>query len=200
MPYPQPYVFDQVLADALKSGRANFGATESLRWFMNRMAQSTIRKSTIISGSHKAKRDKMRVLRGRMYFYTYDPKHKKTLPFYDKFPLVFILDFRPDHFLGLNLHYLQPTLRIALMRQLYTFASDSRYDQKTTVKVSYQILKSASERDYYKPCLKKYLYPHVKTHFIEMLPAEWSAAAFLPVAQWEKRSQRYIWNWSKGQL
>ena len=52
---------------------------------------------------------------GNMYFFYYNPKHKKTLPWYDTFPLVFPVDLYPDGFLGLNFHYLNPKWRAMLL-------------------------------------------------------------------------------------
>ena len=41
---------------------------------------------------------------GKLNMFFYDPKHKKTLPYYDTFPLVLPLETYNDGFLGLNLH------------------------------------------------------------------------------------------------
>ena len=43
---------------------------------------------------------------GEMYMFYYDAKHKDTLPYWDRFPLVFPFSKVKDGFLGLNLHYL----------------------------------------------------------------------------------------------
>ena len=43
---------------------------------------------------------------GRLNMFFYDPKFKKTLPYYDTFPLVLPLEPYSDGFLGINLHYL----------------------------------------------------------------------------------------------
>ena len=44
---------------------------------------------------------------GSMYMYFYDPKHKATLPYYDRFPLTIVVGEAPGGFYGLNLHYLK---------------------------------------------------------------------------------------------
>ena len=43
---------------------------------------------------------------GRMYMFYYDPKHKKTLKTYDRFPLIFPIKKESDGFIGMNFHYL----------------------------------------------------------------------------------------------
>ena len=50
------------------------------------------------------------LLPGRMYSFLYDPKWKNQLPYYDTFPLIFVVENEKDSFLGLNLHYLAPEL------------------------------------------------------------------------------------------
>ena len=45
-------------------------------------------------------------------------KHKETLPFYDSFPLVIIIGKAKGGFLGMNLHYLPPTLRAKFLDAL----------------------------------------------------------------------------------
>ena len=55
---------------------------------------------------------------GKMYMFFYDPKHKATLPYYDRFPLVIPIERYPDGFLGLNMHYLAPKLRLSLLEGL----------------------------------------------------------------------------------
>jgi hypothetical protein len=57
---------------------------------------------------------------GRMYMFFYDPKTKDTLPYYDRFPLIFIMEKYKDGFLGMNLHYLPLVYRARLMDSLYT--------------------------------------------------------------------------------
>ena len=62
---------------------------------------------------------------GKMYFYSYDPKWKNDLPWYDTFPLVFPIEKYNNGFLGLNFHYLAPKDRAILMDQLKAFANNS---------------------------------------------------------------------------
>ena len=43
---------------------------------------------------------------GRLYLYGYDAKLKKTLPYYDMFPIVFPFAKVAGGFMGINMHYL----------------------------------------------------------------------------------------------
>ena len=58
-----------------------------------------------------------KIIPGHLYLFMYDPKLKKTLPYYDRFPLVFPYAKTPDGFIGLNMHYLPYGLRIRLDRK-----------------------------------------------------------------------------------
>jgi hypothetical protein len=117
---------------------------------------------------------------GKMYFFNYDPKLKDTLPYYDTYPLVFPIAHYGDSFLGINLHYLPPKLRMMLMNALLKTLNNKKYDKTTKLIVSYQILNSAAQYKYFKPCLKKYLFSHVKSPFLYIAPDEWDIVCMLP--------------------
>lgn len=137
---------------------------------------------------------------GNMYMFYYDPKHKNTLPYYDKFPLIFPIDSAPGGFYGLALHYLYPTLRAKLMDHLYDLVTDTKYDKQTKLRISYQILKNASKLYLYKPCIKHYLNNHVRSKFLYVEPKEWDIALMLPTERFEKASNRKVWNDSRRKL
>jgi hypothetical protein len=118
---------------------------------------------------------------GRMYFFYYDPKLKDTLPYYDRFPLVLPIERYPDGILGLNLHYIHPKQRIILLDKLSEFANNDKYDKTTKLRLSYDLLKSASRIYEVKPCIKKYLFSHIDSRFLEINADEWDIAALLPM-------------------
>jgi hypothetical protein len=117
---------------------------------------------------------------GRMYFYLYDPKHKDTLPYYDRFPLVIPIERYQDGFLGLNLHYIHPKQRIILLDKLSEVANNSKFDETTRLKVSYDFLRRASKIFEAQPCIKRYLFNHIDSRFLEITADEWDIAALLP--------------------
>jgi hypothetical protein len=121
-----------------------------------------------------------------MYFFAYDPKMKKTLPMYDRFPLVFPIEPYNDGFLGLNLHYLSPGERAWLLNKLKDFRNNNKFNATTRLKLSYDLLASTKKlASVSRPCVKRYLFSHVRSKFIEMTPEEWDKAIGLPVAQFE---------------
>ena len=119
---------------------------------------------------------------GRMFFFKYDPKWKDILPIYDKFPMVFPIEQYSDGFLGLNLHYLAYGQRLHLIQLLTQFASNKKLTPTTKLKLSYDLLQSTKTlNNLARPCIKRYLFSHVRSRFIEILPSEWQMAAALPV-------------------
>jgi hypothetical protein len=125
--------------------------------------------------------------------YLYDPKYKDTLPFYDKFPLIFPFHVESDRFWGINFHYLPPPLRAKLMDSLYDVANNQRYDESTKLRINYQILNSASKFRYFKPCVKQYLFTQMKSKFVYIYPSEWDIALFLPSEKFSKASKAQVW-------
>jgi hypothetical protein len=118
---------------------------------------------------------------GKMYFYFYDPKTKDTLPYYDRFPLVIPIESYKDGFLGLNLHYIHPKQRLILLDKLSETATNNNFDSKTKLRVSYSYLAGASRAFEATPCIKRYLYSHIQSRFLEISADEWDIAAMLPV-------------------
>lgn len=130
---------------------------------------------------------------GKQYFFYYDPKHKKTLPYYDTFPLVFPIGPAEGGFYGLNMHYIFPIWRARLMDALYDITNNNEFTRGTKLKITYDILQSASKFAAFRPCLKHYLIGHCQSKFLRVESYEWNISLFLPVAQFQKKSQEFVW-------
>ena len=131
---------------------------------------------------------------GRLNMFFYDPKFKKTLPYYDTFPLVLPLERYTDGFLGINLHYLPMTLRIQLLDRLVDFSNNTKFDESTKLDVDYSDLKKVK---LVKPTLKRYLQGRVKTQFRRIDADEFTVAALLPVARFKKASAAEVYSDSR---
>ena len=118
---------------------------------------------------------------GKMFLFQYFPKYIDTLPYHDRLPMIFPIDVINNGIMGINLHYLPLMPRAALMDALYTLSSDNNYDEKTRLRISYDVLKAASKFSMFKPCVKKYLFNQVQSPFYEVSSFEWDIALFLPV-------------------
>lgn len=134
---------------------------------------------------------------GSMYMFFYDPKHKDTLPYYDRFPLVIVLDKAEGGFLGLNLHYLPPILRAKFLDGLIDTANNKLYTDNTRFMVTYRMLKSSARLKYFKPCVKHYLTSQVRSRFARVPAPEWEIATFLPTADFAKSGKADVYSDSR---
>ena len=130
---------------------------------------------------------------GKMYFYSYNPKWKDELPWYDTFPLVFPIERYPDGFLGLNFHYLAPKHRAILMDQLKMFANNKKYDETTKLRLSYNMLKGFTKIKRARPTVHRYLNSKVNSKFVLVNADEWEVALFLPVERFKKATKKQVW-------
>ena len=134
---------------------------------------------------------------GRLNMFFYDPKHKKTLPYYDTFPLVLPLEFYSDGFLGINFHYLPIPLRIKLLDRLVDYSNNTNFDESTKLVVNYSKLKT---NKYIKPTLHRYLAGQTKSQFRRIDADEFTVAALLPVQRFKKASTAEVWKDSRSMI
>jgi len=166
---------------------------ESVKWFMTKMANlkgtsripNTIRREEF--------RNTNRFIKGGLFFFYYDPKTKADLPYYDKFPLVLMLEKYEDGFLGLNLHYLPIKYRVAFMNKLLDYGRFDEDGDPVRVRITYDILNATKRFKEFRPCIKRYLTPHIKSRILAVQPEEWETAVFLPVHQFKKANADKVW-------
>ena len=190
-------IFDDLLLRGIRSGQVPARTQQARDWFRDKARSTRSSQAyhdSLLTSSNNKKSD---VDVGKMYHFYYDPKTKKDLPYYDRFPLIFMVGPAEGGFYGVNLHYLPPSLRAKLMDALYSITNNKRYDEDTKLKISYATLKSASKYKYFKPCFKHYLSSHVKSRFIEIQPVEWDIALFLPTERFEKASKSTVFSDSR---
>lgn len=195
-----------IYQDILKQGTAKgykYGDVELRDWFRDKALQLTSRQTTINRTLNRQGARANVVPQasiGKMLMYRYDPKHKATLPYYDRFPVIFPIEMYSDGWLGINLHYLPPVYRARLMDALYEYLNNDRYDASTRLAINYKILAGAAKNRYFRPCIKRYLFSHVKSQLVEIEAAEWDYVAFLPLARFAKQNQRTVWDASINQI
>ena len=134
---------------------------------------------------------------GRLNMFFYDPKFKKTLPYYDVFPLVLPLEIYSDGFLGINLHYLPIPLRIKLLDKLVDFSNNTKFDESTKLMVDYKKLKRI---DLIKPTIHKYLAGQTKSQFRRIDADEFTIATLLPVQRFKKATESAVWKESRSMI
>ena len=96
---------------------------------------------------------------GQLYFFTYSAQTKQ--PYYDMYPLTYIIEYQKGGFLGCNLHYVQLTQRDELAISLLNNSAQG------AVAVP-------------RRTLHKYLYTGVRGQPYRIPNAEWSDVAQLP--------------------
>jgi len=106
------------------------------------------------------------VIQGHMYMFEYKAK-MKYLPYYDKFPLVYVIKSTKNEFWGLNLHYLPIKKRVIATGKL----------MKGTI-------------DFPKRCLHKYLHSHVQGLYLDLALVEWDTSILLPIDHFVKPSMK----------
>jgi hypothetical protein len=170
------------LIDRIKSSLAKEGLTPrtnaSRAWLRAKVKDLKPTSEALMRDRNRLKGKSMI---GKMYFYFYDPKTKDTMPYYDRFPLVIPIERYNDGFLGLNLHYIHPKQRMILLDKLSDTMSNDTYDENTKLKISYRYLAAASKIFEANACIKRYLFSHVDSRFLEITADEWDIAATLPV-------------------
>lgn len=140
------------------------------------------------------------ILPGYMFSFVYDPKGKDTLPVYDTFPLILPFNKRGEHFWGLNLHYLPPNLRFALLTKLLQFANNKAMAPDTKLVMSWKLIGHSSKLPEVKPCVKQYLISHVRSKFLQIPPIDWMTAVLLPTQQFRGDKPQNIWKRSRDHV
>jgi len=170
-------LIDKIQESLAKEGlqpRTNAART----WLRSKVKDLTPSKTALMRDQERLRNKSMI---GRMYFYFYDPKTKDKLPYYDRFPLVIPIERYNDGFLGMNLHYIHSKQRLILLDKLSDTLTNDKYDETSRLRVSYPFLSSASKIFEATPCIKRYLFSHIESRFLEITANEWDIAAMLPM-------------------
>src|SRR6056300_214535 len=191
--------FDTILTRGVREGQIPARTDSARNWYRDAAGQRRrINERSLINSETSRFKSRMRI--GDMYMFYYDPKHKETLPYYDRFPLVFPIKKAEGGFLGLNMHYLPLPLRARLMDALYDLSVNQRYDETTRLRLNYDVLNSAAKFRLFKPCIKHYLMDHMDSRFWYIYPSEWDIALFLPLERFKKANKRKVQNDSRRMI
>ncbi len=98
-----------------------------------------------------------RVFVGHMYFFEYRAE-TQSLPYYDKYPLVYVLSIDNGSFYGANLHYINPKKRVKVVQKLLQ-----------------------GKIDVPKKIIHKYMNDRCKSFFLDLAKQEWETSILLPV-------------------
>ena len=180
------------LKTAIKTSTAGAKARAAGDWFKEKVRQAgaSARMKAVTPNQLLRRQPDDNILLGKMFFYKYDPKFAKKLPYWDMYPLVFPFERAPGGFYGLNLHYIPPRDRAVLMDNLNQYASNNKYDKTTRLELSYRLLKRYGRAV---PCVKRYLGDRIVSQTVRIDADEWEIAIFLPVERFQKASKGEVW-------
>ena len=151
---------------------------KSYTWYQKEVKKMTTPGARALINQGKAT---LRPKFGIMNLFAYDPKHKNTLPYYDRFPLILPLQAAKGGFYGLNFHYLPMAQRVLFLRQLAKYASDKNFDRNTR----YNLTGGIENNRFFRLCIKHYLFSQVRSSFLNIPPNEMAIGIFLPVARFK---------------
>ncbi|SVB28860.1 uncharacterized protein METZ01_LOCUS181714 [marine metagenome] len=174
--------------------KAQGGRPRSTEWYKDKIREfGTPKPLDLIRDGKRAAKPYY----GRLNMFTYNPKHRKTLPYYDTFPLVLPLEKYPDGFLGINMHYLPIPIRIRLLDRLVDFSNNTKFDESTRLIVTYDSLKKVR---LVKPTIHRYLAGNVMSHFRRIDADEFTVATLLPVQRFKKATAKEVWKESRSMI
>lgn len=185
------YVFDSLLTRGMQAGKVPARTQDARDWYRDTASKFRVAPSVLMR--ENASKFTNFTKPGSMLLFNYDPKHKNDLPYYDTFPLIFVVGPAEGGFYGINMHYLPLRQRAILMDALYNVINNKRFDNSTRLKISYQILKSAATYKFFKPCFKHYLDKHIKSRKLLIDSVEWDMALFLPIQRFKKASTTRVY-------
>ena len=191
----------QKLKDVFKQNPYDLkqAASRSRAWFQQQailLGGQNITRQKVMNSNPK--QVKAQVVPGSLYMFFYDPKFKDTLPYYDRFPLVFPFKRVPGGFMGLNMHYIPYQMRVMLLQRLMDFATDSNLTENTRLKLSWKLIGGVSKFHWAQPCVKHYLNDHVRSTFRKIDAPDWTTAMLLPVEQFVGAQKAKVWKDSIG--
>ncbi len=186
-------LFDEILTKGVRAGQIPARTSKARNWYRDTAKQyKNVSENKLFGKGSDKERMMSQPLVGGMYMMEYVAKHRATLPYYDRLPLIFPYKKVPGGFMGLNMHYLPLQLRAKLMDALYDTANNTKYDESTKLRISYQILDKAAKYGPFKPCVKRYLTSQVTSKFLYVYPSEWDIALFLPTERFVGASKTKV--------
>lgn len=191
----------QVVKTLIKRFYRDFGSNaarnneKSRKYFRQQITKMGKVRSARIMAHREWFKDKPVI--GKLYLFQYDAKWKDELPYWDMMPLTFFFNsFEKNgtqYLIGINLHYLQPALRMMLFSELLSIRSEKRYRPNTRLRISWEILKAFSNHRLVQPCVKQYIVKNIRSKFIEIPATDWEILIPLGLERFQKAASAEVW-------
>ena len=179
------------------------GTRQAMVWYKSLVREMF--EQTDLSPEETILRDRSRIIQktgykrlGGMYLFNYLPRSK--MKYFDTLPLVFILKFTKNGFLGLNLHYLAPSMRERFFEMLRLRMRGSIDNRWSRLNAPYEFLKTHRQFRYYRPCIKRYLTKYIGSRILHIWPKDWDMAIHLPIDRFKKMHRSQVWMESRQKL
>lgn len=176
----------------------HFAERTATRWFKS--AINGIRMKSKIMPLDLYEIDNLRIPPvGELILFEYDAKHKDTLPFWDRFPLIIPIDFSATGFVGYNLHYMPRPIRKNIVKELHRQKA-RQLSPMTYAKSVHIYLKYLTTAPMMQFCYKNYLAGHVRSKFVCVGENYWNLACRLPLQQFQKENSQHVWKIARGKM
>jgi len=186
------------VSDAVRSGTVGKEVKRSAKWFQDKIKglKGEVRNRFSSTNAAKFYREAevrttpqilhRRVQLGELFCYYYLPKYRKTLPYFDMFPMIMLLKAEKETFLGINFHYLRPKWRAILL-------------DKVSAKIGGGLPKWSKLRQIRQiaPTIKRYRFDHIMRKVIPIEEDEQEIAILLPTERFKKAGKAQVWSASE---
>ena len=182
------------VSDAVRSGTVGQEVKRSAQWFQDKIKglKGTVKNRFSSTNAAKFYREsekiqdsvfQRRASLGDLFCYYYNPKYRKTLPYYDMFPMIMLLSAEKETFLGINFHYLRPKWRAILL-------------DRVSAKIGGGLPKWSKLRQIRQiaPTIKRYRFDHIMKKVIPIEEDEQEIAIFLPTEKFKKAGKANVWS------
>lgn len=113
---------------------------------------------------------------GRLFLFEYKAI-SKYLPYYDQFPLAYVLKANKDHFIAANLHYVHPNKRLKIVADLM------------------------NDKINFPSCIvHKYITDHVDGFLLDLASVEWETSIALPVESFVKNRRGQLFPYKSDEV
>ena len=180
-------IFDKILEQKDLYKISN-NENPSYIWFNEKVKEliSISEKPSELLSQWQRRANKVQLYRFNMFFY--DAKTKKTLPYFDMFPLVFPLRRFGDSFTGINAHYLPPAFKEEFFNIYTRFKLNDEFDETTLYRMTWS---KVSKFKIMRPLIRNYSLSNIKSRFLVLRADEVPIAMSLPLERLVKPNTKF---------
>lgn len=132
---------------------------------------------------------------GKMFTFLYNPKHKETLPYYDRMPVCVPISVHRKGFTALNFHHMSPVLRLHVLEELESFKMAK--DLRTRFRIKYSIIQASNKFKLARPMIRSYLYSQMLSPIIQIPESDWALMQVLPAPKMIGQHELLVWQENK---